>query len=154
MAKDEKKPEAPPAPEPVFSHPGRKVFVLVPSDSLERDIVLKKLESDFFPLVEILPTVTSDLLLGKFRGGEIVYVAHPVDARVKGPDGRFSQGTDVHVSRPVDTSEAVVTDGEGFASLDPQRVVAQLSGLVKPARTGRCYYLNVSEDLRCKVQNY
>lgn len=155
MAKDEPKKTETPAPAPVtFDHPGRKVWVLVPGDSLERDIVLKKLEGEFFPLVETLPTVTSDLTLEKFRGGEVVYVAHPIDARIKGPDGRFSPGTDVHVSRPVDTSEAVVTDGEGFASLDPQKVISKLSSAVKPARAGRCYYLNVSGDLRCKVQNY
>jgi hypothetical protein len=153
MAKEPTKTETQ-APTPFFFHPGRKTFVLVPGDALERDIVLKKLEADYFPLCEILPTVTADLLLGKFRGGEVVYIAHPVDARVKGPDGRFSQGVDVHVSGPVDTSVNIVQDGEGFSSLDPQAVAGQLSGAVKPGRSGRCYYLVVSEDLRCKVQNH
>jgi hypothetical protein len=157
MAKEPTKTETPaPAPEPtpVFSHPGRKVWVLVPGDQLERDIVLKHLENELFPLVEVLPTVTSDLTLEKFRGGEVIYVAHPIDARVKDAHGRFTAGTTVHVSAPVDTFEAVVQDGEGFSSLDPQRVVGALSRAVKPSRAGRCYYLNVSEDLRCKVQNH
>jgi hypothetical protein len=142
-----------PAPEP-FSHPGRKVFVLVPMDSLERDIVLKHLETEVFPKCETLPTVTSDLLLGKFRGGEVVYVAHPIDVRTKQADGRYAQDVGVHVSKPVDTGECLAQDGDGFSSLDTQAVVGKLSSTVKAQRAGRCYYLNVSEDLRCKVQNY
>jgi hypothetical protein len=161
MAKEPTKPapEAPaasepaPAPEP-FSHPGKRVFILVPQDSKERDIVLKFLEDTLFPLCETLPVVTSELKLERFRGEEIVYVAHPIDGvRQKGQDGRFRSVVTVHVSAPADLSAFVSQDAEGFASLSPLACEVAIAPLCKPTREGRCYQLRMSQDNICKLFN-
>lgn len=147
--------EKPAEPKPVtFDHPGKRVFVLVPADSKERDIVLKHLEDELFPQLERLPTVTHDLRLNRFRGDEVVYVAHPMDARVKGADGRFGQGAIVYVSAPVATDGFLSSDGEGFTTLAPESVVAAICTLVRGSREGRCYTLRVSEDFVAKIVNY
>lgn len=153
MAKTESKTEA--ATQEPFSHPDKRVYVLVPADSKERDLVLVYLEAELFPLCAKLPVVTYDLRIGKFRGDEVVYVAHPVDARVKDPvTGRYSAGTEIHVSKPVEMSQFLAEDADGFRTLTPDAVVRALSPLCKTSREGRCYYLRVSEDHICKVVNY
>ena len=148
--KKEPTPEKKPTP---FAHPGKRVYLLVPSDNKEADIVLKHLEQEIFPQLETLPRVTTQLEVNKFRGGEIVYLAHPVEARLKQPDGTFREGLTVHVGGPADTASAVGEDAEGFPMVNTDEIVKLITPLTKGNPKGRMYQLRLHPE-HVKLVNY
>lgn len=100
-----------------FSHPGKKVFVLVPTDDIERRKTTEALNDELFGALEHPPLVIDKLAVGRVSDLNVIYVAHKLKVRGKLPDGKYGLVEKLHVSTPIDCAKFVLPSLDDGMSL-------------------------------------
>jgi hypothetical protein len=151
MAEEKKTPAAPKAVQ--FDHGSKSVYVLIPCDLKERSFCLEALEEPFARL-ETPPTVRTEIRLAKLPSEAVLYVCHPVSARVKSSDGYFSNQDTLHVSNPIDIGKFnAAADEDGISLLDIFGLTDAIVKACLTTRAGRVYraQLSAEKDMSQKV---
>ena len=97
---------------------GAKVFVLVPSDGVERQVALDKLEDELFKYFEDVPPVNHEWKAARLPFGSVILPVHCVSARARRDDGTFGPVAKLHIGQPVeiDAFRAKAQDGYSFST--------------------------------------
>lgn len=94
---------APQLPDYVTAIPeGAPVFVLKPTDEIERRHVDEQLEDALFKYFEKVPTHNHELKVARLPARSVLLVAHCVQSRARRADGTFGVVHTLHIGGPID----------------------------------------------------
>lgn len=138
-------PSAPPS--VTFQHGDKNVFILIPYNSLDAEICLKRLE-EISETVENVPTPAQMISVSQIPLDSILYVMHPVKRREKTPRGKFRIVRAAHLSRPIDVlKEAVAASGKNsFKTLDVNKLSQLVTSVCANDPKGRFFRGQVSGE--------
>lgn len=134
------------APTPL-DHPGRPVFVLVPTDKHEQMPCLTLVE-DLQRKCKDRPLVRTNIVPGRISHDSIIYVCHPVTERQKDAAGYYNDVDVAYLSEPIVLRNFIAAgNGEDVLALVNFPALCEaITAACKVQRSGRVYYAQGSGE--------
>jgi len=131
----------------LFDHGQSPVFILVPTDELERRVCLEHLEV-LLEAVALKPRVVTELRVGRLPTNAVAYVSHPVGARKRGSDGKYRDEVEAYISEPIEVKNYNLAfhDEDGLGTLNVSAIVDAIQNLCRNTRNNRVFRIQLGGD--------
>lgn len=130
-----------------LDHPGKPVFVLVPTDKHEQQVCVTLIE-ELQKKCKDRPFVRSSIFPGKISHDSVIYVCHPITERVKDNAGYYNDQDVPYLSEPLVLRNFIaVGNGEDVMSIVNFPALCEaITAACKVQRAGRVYYAQGSAE--------